>query len=202
LELVEASSDHSRNKIQKGETMSFQAYLDTIKAKTGKTPDNFRKMAADKGLTKHGEIIKWLKEDFELGHGHANAVAAVLLKSESRKASTDQKLEKLFKGKKEVWRKPYDTLIEKVKKFGEDISVAPTESYISLLKDKKKFAIVQASSAERLDIGIKLKGVNAVGRLEPSGSWNSMVTHRVKISDTKEIDKEVLAWLEQAYEAS
>jgi predicted transport protein len=180
--------------------MSFQAYLDTVKAKTGKTPDDFRKLATQKGLSKHGEIIKWLKEDFELGHGHANAVAAMLLKSETRKASTDEKVGKVFTGKKAHWQKSYDTLIEKVSKFGEDVSVAPTESYISLLKGKKKFAIVQPSSAERLDIGIKLKDVKAAGRLEPSGSWNSMVTHRVKISDTKEIDKEVIGWLKQAYE--
>jgi Domain of unknown function (DUF4287)/Domain of unknown function (DUF5655) len=169
--------------------MSFQAYLDTIKAKTGKTPDDFRKLAADKGFTKHGDIIKWLKEEFELGHGHANAVAAVLLKSESRSATTDDKLSKLFTGKKASWRKPYDELIEKVQKFGEDVNVAATESYISLLKGKKKFAIVQVSSAERLDIGIKLKGMNAAGRLESSGNWNTMVTHRVKISDARLIRK-------------
>jgi predicted transport protein len=182
--------------------MSFQAYLDTIKAQTGKTPDDFRALATKKGLTKHGEIIAWLKSDFELGHGHANAIAAVLLKSESRKASTDEKLGKLFTGKKEIWRKSYDALMEKVNKFGEDIKVAPTESYISLLRDKKKFAIVQPSSAERLDIGIKLKGVTAEERLESSGSWNAMVTHRVKISDPKEINKEVLEWLQQAYDAA
>jgi predicted transport protein len=179
--------------------MSFQAYLDNIKAKTGKTPDDFRKLAQQKGLTKHGDIIKWLKEDFELGHGHANAIAAVLLKSESFKASKDDKVAKLFTGKKEVWHKTYDTLMDKVNTFGDDISIAPTESYISLLKNKKKFAILQPSS-ERLDIGIKLKGTNAGGRLEPAGSWNTMVTHRVKISDAKELDKEVLTWLKQAYD--
>jgi predicted transport protein len=186
--------------------MSFQAYLDTIKAKTGKTPDDFRKLAANKGLNKHGDIVKWLKEEFELGHGHANAVTAVLLKSETRKASTDEKVERLFTGKKEAWQKSYETLMEKVSKFGDDISIAPTESYISLLKGKKKFAIVQPSS-ERLDIGIKLKNVVADelkpgGRLEPSGSWNSMVTHRVKVSDAKELNKEVIGWLKQAYNAA
>jgi predicted transport protein len=182
--------------------MSFQAYLDTIKAKTGKTPDDFRKLAANKGLSKHGEMIKWLKEDFELGHGHANAVATVILKSESRGASPDDKVTKIFTGKKETWRKAYDALLEKVKKFGDDVSFAPTESYVSLLKGEKKFAVVQPSSAERLDIGIKLKRVSAEGRLEPSGSWNTMVTHRVKISHAKEVNKEVLAWLKQAYDGA
>jgi hypothetical protein len=41
--------------------MSFQAYIDNIKAKTGKTPEDFAKLAARNGLTKHGEIVTWLK---------------------------------------------------------------------------------------------------------------------------------------------
>lgn len=67
--------------------MSFQAYLDNIQAKTGKSPDDFRKLAAAKRFTeggtlsagvKAGDIIAWLKEDFDLGHGHAMAIVALL----------------------------------------------------------------------------------------------------------------------------
>ena len=65
--------------------MSFQAYLDNIKAKTGKTSADFKKIAAKKGLlkadTKAGEIVAWLKKDFDLGHGHAMAIYAVLKSS-------------------------------------------------------------------------------------------------------------------------
>lgn len=181
--------------------MSFQAYLDNIKAKTGKTPDDFAKLAAQKGLSKHGELIAWLKQDFGLGHGHANAVVAVLLKSESRKASVDEKLDKLFSGKKAVWRKTYDTLAAKLQALGSDVELSANETYVNVFKGKKKFAIVQASSAERLDVGIKLKGV-AAGRLEAARAWNSMVTHRVRISDAKQVDKELLGWLKQAYDAA
>lgn len=63
--------------------MSFQAYIDNIKAKTGKTPDDFKKLATQKGFikanelqVKAGEIVAWLKQDFELGHGHAMAIYA------------------------------------------------------------------------------------------------------------------------------
>ncbi len=63
--------------------MSFQAYIDNIAAKTGKTPSDFRKIAVKKGFIKNGEIavkageiVAWLKEDFELGHGHAMAIYA------------------------------------------------------------------------------------------------------------------------------
>jgi len=63
--------------------MSFQAYIDNIKTKTGKTPADFKKLAEQKGFlnkgklvegTKAGQILAWLKEDFDLGHGHAMAV--------------------------------------------------------------------------------------------------------------------------------
>jgi Domain of unknown function (DUF4287) len=66
--------------------MSFQAYLDNIKVKTGKTPEDFKKLAERKGFLHNGKLIKdikagqivsWLKEDFKLGHGHAMAIYAV-----------------------------------------------------------------------------------------------------------------------------
>jgi hypothetical protein len=60
--------------------MSFQAYIDNIKTKTGKTPDEFKVLAQQRGLlkpgVKAGEIVAWLKEDFGLGHGHAMAIYA------------------------------------------------------------------------------------------------------------------------------
>jgi hypothetical protein len=65
--------------------MSFQAYIDNIKTKTGKSPADFKKLAEKKGFLKNGEIVKtvkateitnWLKEEFELGHGHAMAIYA------------------------------------------------------------------------------------------------------------------------------
>ena len=76
--------------------MSFQAYLNNIKMKTGKGPADFRKLAEKKGFTKKGElqpgvkageIVNWLKEDFDLGHGHAMAIYALLkgIKDEKRK---------------------------------------------------------------------------------------------------------------------
>ncbi len=62
--------------------MTFQAYLDNIQAKTGKSPDDFRALAAEKGFlepgTKAGQIVAWLKADFGLGHGHAMAIVALL----------------------------------------------------------------------------------------------------------------------------
>ncbi|NSL85315.1 DUF4287 domain-containing protein [Chitinophaga solisilvae] len=65
--------------------MSFQAYLDNIQQKTGKSPADFQQLAEKKGFIqkgkiapgiKAGQIVAWLKEDFGLGHGHAMSLYA------------------------------------------------------------------------------------------------------------------------------
>jgi len=56
--------------------MSFQAYIDNIYKKTGKTPEEFKNLADKEGLLQPGvkarTIVAWLKRDFGLGHGHAS----------------------------------------------------------------------------------------------------------------------------------
>lgn len=67
--------------------MSFQAYIDNIKAKTGLSADDFKRLAQEKGFlddcrlkpdVRAGQIIAWLKADHGLGHGHAMAIFAML----------------------------------------------------------------------------------------------------------------------------
>ena len=76
--------------------MSFQGYLKTIKEKTGLGPNDFRNKAAEKQFkengqlkttVKAGEIVNWLKEEYDLGHGHAMAIYALLkgIKDENSK---------------------------------------------------------------------------------------------------------------------
>ena len=58
--------------------MSFQAYLDNVEEKTGKTPKQFIAEAKKKKLTEFKDIIVWLKKDYGLGLGHARAIAYVI----------------------------------------------------------------------------------------------------------------------------
>ena len=84
---------------------------------------------------------------------------------------------------------------------GGDLEVAPKKAYVSLRRNKQ-FGIIQPSTKTRVDVGINLKGEPAQGRLEESGSFNAMVSHRVRVSDPKEVNKELLGWLRQAYDLS
>jgi hypothetical protein len=124
------------------------------------------------------------------------------LKSGSSKASKEEKLTALFSGKKIGWREPCEKLMGQVREFGPDVTIAAGGTYINLLRATKKFGMIQPSAADRLDIGIKLKGKNPTGRFAAAGAWNAMVTHRVSIYDPKQIDADVLSWLRNAYSAA
>ena len=184
--------------------MSFQAYLDTITAKTGMSIDDLLVIARDKGFdapsTKAGDVVSWLADDYGLGRGHAMAIVR-LLKDQSGPAVTkDDKVDALFTGSRGRWRPAFDDVLARAHGWGDDVAVAPTDSYVSLTRGGKKFAIVQPTG-ERLDLGIKRKGIDPHGRFEAAGSWNAMVTHRVRITDPAELDDEVFDWLKAAYEA-
>ena len=178
---------------------AFQSYLDNIKAKTGKTPEDFRKLAKQKGLVKYREIVAWLKEDYGLGYGHAGAIYYLIVHADDVKASPETGSRNYSRAKRSSGARHTMRSRQRVRKFGTDVEVAPNMTYINLCRGSKKFGIVQ-TTADRLDIGIKLKGVAPTERFEAAGSWNAMVTHRVRISDPKQIDAEVLAWLKQAYD--
>lgn len=181
--------------------MSFQAYLDTIKEKTGKGPDDFRALAAEKGLAgaKAADVVAWLALDFGLGRGHAMAIYALLKADGGPRAAPDDRVAKLFSGGKAVWQPCFDKLLGDLRGFGNDVTVAPTDSYASLVRGKKKFAIVQPA-AGHMDIGIKRRGVDATERFAAAGAWNSMVTHRVRLANAVEADAELLEWLRRAYD--
>lgn len=184
--------------------MSFQAYLDSIEKKTGLRPGDFRELAAKKGLLEPGvkttQITDWLKAEFGLGQGHAMAVVATF----RERPADEDRLEKQFAGGKAGWRPVFDSLLSSLRELGE-VGLAPTDTYISLVKpgtkQPAKFGIV-AVTADRMDVGIKLKSADAGGRFEAAGSWNSMVTHRVRVTDPTQVDAEVLDWLRRAYEAA
>jgi len=182
--------------------MSFQAYLDTIKAKTGLDPEDFRPLARERGLlepgVKAGQLKEWLKSDFDLGPGHAMALISILTTSGRAAGSLEHRIAAIFAGPKAHWRGFADTLIEALGSSGRELTLAPTNTYLSLVAEGRKFAILQPTG-DRLDVGIKRTGVAPTDRFVAAGSWNTMVTHRVRITDDTAPDRELLEWLRQAH---
>jgi hypothetical protein len=179
----------------------MQAYLVTIQEKTGKTIDDIRALAADQGFTKHGEALAWAKSELGLGHGHASLVAKLILEPQSFSRPDSERIDGQYAGKKAHWRTLYERILADVQQFGPDVGTDASDTYVSFVRNGKKFAIAQPSSADRFDLGIKLKGEPTSERFEAAGKWNAMVTHRVRITDPAQVDAEVLDWLSRAYGA-
>ncbi len=175
------------------------AMVANMKEKTGKTLAAWLKIARASGLEKHGLIVKHLKAEHGMTHGFANLVASEALKGPGGDPTGQELIEAQYAGKKEGLRPIYKALATAVSKLGGDVELAPKKAYVSLRRSKQ-FALIQPSTATRVDVGLQLKGTPASQRLEASGSFNAMVSHRVRLSDKSEVDSELRAWLKQAYE--
>ena len=173
--------------------------IDNLEIKFGKSLDQWIKIVKKEKLVKHGEILMFLKESHGFTHGYANLVSMKARKADSGSAeNTDQLVVDQYMGKENLLS-IYNKIIAEISKFGEDIEIAPKKASVSLRR-KRQFALVQPSTKTRIDLGLKLKDKEIKGRLEGSGPFGTMCTHRIKISDSKDIDKEVLSWLKEAYE--
>jgi hypothetical protein len=176
----------------------LESMIRNLEEKTGRSLDAWVALARAQGLGRHGEIVKRLKGEHGLGHGYANLVAAKTLEAPGGAGGEDL-VAAQYAGAKAALRPIYDTLAAAVASFGGDVEIAPKKTCVSFRRSKQ-FALVQPSTATRVDVGIQLKGVEPEGRLEASGSFNAMVSHRVRVGSAAEVDDRLLGWLRQAYE--
>lgn len=183
--------------------MDQQKYIDTmikgVKEKSGKPVKYWVEVINNCGLEKHGQIMKMLKTDHGFTHGYANMLVHYAKESLT---ATSQNVTGLvdtqYKGKENL-RKIYDEILKHVNKFGDELEVSPKKAYVSL-RAKKQFALVQPSTKTRIDVGLNLKGEQTNDRLEAAGSFNSMCTHRVRLTERSQVDKELVNWLKMAFE--
>lgn len=178
----------------------LQSMLRNLEEKTGKPLKHWVGVVKKSGLDKHGAIVKMLKSDHAMTHGYANLVAHEALNAVVSGGGEEDLVAAQYGGK-EALRPIYDQLAATVQKFGSDVELAPKKAYVSLRR-AKQFGLVQPSTKTRVDVGINLKGAKPGGRLEASGSFNAMVSHRVRVADVAEVDDELIGWLRDAYDAA
>jgi predicted transport protein len=166
--------------------------------KTGKPLDHWIKVVQKSKLEKHGEIIKFLKSNHGFTHGFANFVALKAKKSDAGSHDDADLLKNQYKGK-EVLFPIYEKLIEETSKFGNDITRTPKKDSVSMIR-KRQFALIKPATKTRIDLGLKLKGKPTTDRLENSGPFGAMCTHRVRLSDISEVDQQLIEWIKEAYE--
>jgi len=173
-----------------------------LEANTGKSIEAWIAMARASGHTKHGQIVAALKKDHGLTHGYANQVAHRALASLAPLAESEgDPIDALYSGAKAGLRPIHDALTAAIKRFGDDVEFSPKKAYVSVRRSKQ-FALIQPSTSTRVDVGLILKEIPASGRLEESGSFNAMFTHRVRLATPADVNGELITWLRRAYDTA
>jgi predicted transport protein len=174
--------------------------IDNMPEKTGKSLTEWFEILRASGLEKHGQMMKLLKGDFGVSHGYANTIVLIYRQQAEGGAPADADLVSAqYTGPKASLKPVYEAVVAATAKFGPDVEIAPKKPYVSLRR-KKQFAIVQAATKTRVDLGLNLKGVEPTNRLEGGVVFSGMCTHKVRLFEVNEVDEEVVDWLKQAYE--
>jgi len=157
--------------------------------KTGKSLTHWIKIVHATKIEKHKAIIDYLKSEHGFTYGYANFVAHKSKKSDAASQEADDLLANQYKGKESL--KPiYEALVAAIEKFGTDITQTPKKSAVSMIR-KKQFALIKPATKTRIDLGLKIKGKPTMDRLENSGPFGSMCTHRVRLTTADQVDNEL-----------
>jgi hypothetical protein len=180
---------------------AVQTQINNIQKKTGRTLDELAAIAKKSGLTRHGELRDMFKEKLGLGHGDANALVHAVLDSDGTRAaegkSADAVLDEIYSGPKAAFRPIHEKLMKEISKFGE-FEIVPKKGYVSLRR-KKQFAMIGPKTNTRFEIGINAKDLQKNVRLQdqPKGS---MCNYIINLKDAGEVDAELIAWINIAFE--
>jgi predicted transport protein len=172
--------------------------IQNIKEKTGKSLEDWIVIVKKQNFEKHGQMIKYLKTEHDFTHGYANLVA---LKAREADAGSVEEKDDLVKEQyegKEHFIPLYEKLVTGIKKFGDDVEIAPKKKYVSVRR-KKQFAMLTPASKSRFEIGINLKDHPEEGPLQAINKASAMCSHKIDVNVPDEIDAKVFEYLKKAY---
>ena len=171
--------------------------LKNIEEKTGLEPQVIIDDVKAQNLEKHNLKIAFIKEKYGLSHGFANLLA-LRSKEVTSYSSESNLIENQYRGKEELL--PIYQEISNFLLSLKGTELAPKKAYVSV-RAKKQYAIIQPSTKKRIDIGVNFpKDVKVA--LDSSGSFNSMVSNRIRIQKLEDFSSVVKEYLIKAYELS
>lgn len=174
---------------------ALQTMINNMPEKTGKSLDEWRRILNKKAFAKHGDAMKFLKGEHGVTHGFANTIIQL---SKDNNESTEDLVTSQYQGKETLFP-IYESIIKAVNSFGDDVVVTPKKTSVSIIR-KKQFVLIKPATKTRIDLGLKLTDVPTTERLQNSGPFGTMCTHRVQITSIDQVDNELMEWMKEAYE--
>lgn len=165
--------------------------------KTGKSLEEWFGILKSKSFTKHSEAVKFLKTEHQVTHGFANTIVSL---SKAQDTPETDLVSEQYKGKEALFP-IHEKLIAYVKTLGKDVTITPKKGSVSIIR-KRQFILIKPATKTRIDLGFKLKDKSVTERLENSGPFGTMCTHRVRLTQVSDIDDQLKTWIKEAYDKS
>lgn len=176
---------------------ALQTMINNMPEKTGKSLEEWKKILKEKSFEKHSQGLKYLKSEHNVTHGFANTIVAL---SKEENTISEDLVTAQYRGKENLFP-IYIELIKYLKSLGRDLTITPKKGSVSIIR-KRQFVLIKPATKTRIDLGLKLKDKPITERLENSGPFGSMCSHRVQITDLSSIDSELKTWIKEAYQKS
>jgi hypothetical protein len=188
--------------------LTTQKWIQGLKAKTGRSLDEWLRLIRKSGPDSEKERRDWLKSAHALGTNTAWWLAersvgkgeeagdpALYLKAAVRYVDA------MFAGRKAVLRPLYDRLLEDAFALGDDVRACPCQTIVPLYR-QHVFAQIKPVTNTRLDLGLALGDMKTPPRLIDTGGFEKKdrITRRIEIHAIPDIDPDVRRWLRAAYE--
>jgi Domain of unknown function (DUF5655)/Domain of unknown function (DUF4287) len=179
------------------------AIIENLLDKTGRSVGQWAELVRSKAPAgSRKERIAWLQREHALGHGQASTIVDWVDRPEVFVEPDPATLvESMLKGKEPI-RPIVTRLASVIEELGADVKVEARRTYVAFSR-VRQFAVLQPSTATRLDVGLVLPRAAETPRLRPAGSFGSgRISHRVSLAHEDEIDAELTGWLRDAYDGA
>jgi len=176
---------------------ALQTMISNMPEKTGKSLEEWKALLSTKTFDKHSEAVNFLKDQHKVTHGFANTIVTL---SKAEPTEPIDLVKAQYKGKENLIPM-YESLLSMVQELGDDVTISPKKTSVSITR-KRQFALIKPATKTRIDLGLKLKDKPTTERLQNSGPFGTMCTHRVQLTDRNQVDGELSSWLQEAYNAS
>jgi hypothetical protein len=183
-------------------------WIDTLKAKSGRTVEEWVDLVSKEGPHTTAERKAWLKATHGLG---TNGASWIIDRAEGRDEGeedpatylrlSEENVETMFSGPKAALRPLYDALYDQARSLGSDVLICPAKTIVAIYR-RHVIAQIKPSTRTRIDFGLALKNTPVTGRLIDTGGLakKDRITHRLEVTKPADIDAELKRWLVKAYQ--
>ncbi len=168
-----------------------------LQERTGSDVTAWNRRIRDQQLKDEQALRAWLTEQGVTGYAQSLLVWERFGYPDFLQSSADELIQGQYADRPHL-QPIFDAVLNAALGLG-DVTIQARKTYVSLVTARRTFARVQATTKQRVDLSLRLEAQKPSGRLQPS-RIHASTPLQVSLTTPEDIDAEVLAWLQKAYE--